>query len=61
MIEVAGQPRRILTALVGFLSLLALSSCSRPSSTGGYPDFADLVERASPSVVNISTVSAQSG
>ncbi|SHG52802.1 serine protease Do [Hydrocarboniphaga daqingensis] len=61
MIEVAGQPRRILTALVGFLSLLALSSCSRPSSTGGYPDFADLVERASPSVVNISTVSALPG
>jgi serine protease Do len=59
MIQVARLSRRSMTATVAsMLLLLAVSACSRPSSTGGYPDFADLVERASPSVVNISTVSA---
>lgn len=59
MIAAAGVSRPFLAALAGAaLLVLTLSSCSRPSSTGGYPDFADLVERASPSVVNISTVSA---
>jgi serine protease Do len=36
---------------------LALVACDR-SATGGYPDFADLVERVGPSVVNISTTAA---
>jgi S1-C subfamily serine protease len=59
MIEVARLSRWPSAATVAtMLLLLAVSACSRPSSTGGYPDFADLVERASPSVVNISTISA---
>ena len=37
-------------------ALALLVSCGR--SGGRYPDFADLVERSSPSVVNISTISA---
>jgi serine protease Do len=55
MMTAAGQPWLTRTGVV--LSLLVLSACSSPSATGGYPDFADLVERVSPSVVNISTVS----
>ncbi|WP_428312128.1 Do family serine endopeptidase [Hydrocarboniphaga sp.] len=59
MIEVARLSRWPSAATVAsMLLLVAVSACSRPSSTGGYPDFADLVERASPSVVNISTISA---
>ncbi len=43
------------------LPALLLVSCDRgrTSSVGGYPDFADLVEQVSPSVVNISTVPAE--
>lgn len=38
--------------------LVALSGCSQPSSS--LPDFADLVAKVSPSVVNISAISADS-
>ena len=39
--------------------LLVLGACGRGApATGGYPDFADLVDQVSPSVVNISTVPA---
>ncbi|HEX4871242.1 MAG TPA: Do family serine endopeptidase [Nevskiaceae bacterium] len=44
--------RLLLAALLG----LAAAGCSR-GTPGAYPDFADLVEQASPSVVNISAVS----
>ncbi|HUP90717.1 MAG TPA: DegQ family serine endoprotease [Solimonas sp.] len=39
---------------------LLLGGCdsATPRAVGGHPDFADLVERVSPSVVNISTVAA---
>jgi serine protease Do len=37
------------------LAVLAIAACDRTGSSGRYPDFADLVERASPAVVNIST------
>ncbi|MGH8445147.1 MAG: Do family serine endopeptidase, partial [Solimonas sp.] len=42
-------------------AVLAVAACKRDGATpaaGTYPDFADLVERVSPSVVNISTVPA---
>lgn len=42
-------------------ALLSISACHRDrvaQADGGLPDFADLVERVSPSVVNISTVPA---
>ncbi len=59
MIDAARPPRLKFAAVAASTLLLSLLvSCSRPSSTGGYPDFADLVERVSPSVVNISTVAA---
>jgi serine protease Do len=45
-----------LARLLPVLSALALASC-QPAPTSPLPDFADLVEQASPSVVNISTVS----
>jgi serine protease Do len=51
MIGIANRSR---SAAAVLLAVVALTSCKR--SGGGYPDFADLVERASPSVVNISTV-----
>lgn len=38
--------------------VLALSACERGGDSGRYPDFADLVEAASPAVVNISTTAA---
>lgn len=38
---------------------LGLSACDRSQEGGRYPDFADLVEEASPAVVNISTTAAQ--
>lgn len=40
---------------------LALTACERstPAMNGAYPDFADLVERVSPAVVNISTVAPE--
>jgi len=44
-----------------FCAAMALAACNREGGTTpttGYPDFADLVERVSPSVVNISTVPA---
>ncbi|QHS09832.1 Do family serine endopeptidase [Sinimarinibacterium sp. NLF-5-8] len=43
------------------LALLALLGCQRSATpqAAAYPDFADLVERVSPAVVNISTVAAQ--
>src|SRR3546814_10045602 len=44
-----------------FCALIALAACQRDhgASAGGVlPDFADLVEHVSPSVVNISTVPA---
>ncbi|MES0873595.1 Do family serine endopeptidase [Sinimarinibacterium thermocellulolyticum] len=43
------------------LVLLGLVACERsaPTMPGGYPDFADLVERVSPAVVNISTVASE--
>jgi serine protease Do len=42
------------------LLLLLLAACGRGPTgpAGAYPDFADLVERVSPAVVNISTVAA---
>jgi serine protease Do len=48
---------RLTWLLLGCLTLVA---CNR-SSSGRYPDFADLVEQASPSVVNISTVAGPDG
>jgi serine protease Do len=45
------SPRRLLPAAL----LLFLAGCQQPVG-GPYPDFADLVERASPAVVNISAV-----
>ena len=41
--------------------VLACSACKRDGAagSGAYPDFADLVDRVSPSVVNISTVPAE--
>lgn len=42
-----------------FLPLLLLMACGRDAATvGGLPDFSDLVDKVSPSVVNISTVPA---
>ncbi len=62
MTQAASGSRRLLAApLAAALFALSLAGCSRPSTTGGYPDFADLVESASPSVVNISTISAVNG
>ncbi|EIT70428.1 hypothetical protein WQQ_05650 [Hydrocarboniphaga effusa AP103] len=58
MIDAARPLRRMLNAVVASTFAFAVASCSKPSTTGGYPDFADLVERVSPSVVNISTISA---
>ncbi|WP_020650152.1 Do family serine endopeptidase [Solimonas variicoloris] len=43
------------------LAVMAVAACQRDAGqppAGAYPDFADLVERVSPSVVNISTVPA---
>ena len=42
-------------------ALLALTACGRGASISAdaYPDFADLVERVSPAVVNISTVATE--
>jgi serine protease Do len=37
---------------------LALAACDRSGGDGRYPDFADLVEEASPAVVNISATAA---
>jgi serine protease Do len=37
---------------------LLLAGCDGRPGTGAYPDFADLVEQASPAVVNISTTAA---
>jgi serine protease Do len=52
--------RRHARHLSPLLLLFLLAACGRgPSGAGGaYPDFADLVERVSPAVVNISTVAA---
>ena len=45
-----------LLAMTGLLSLATLSACARsPQPVAGLPDFADLVDTLSPSVVNIST------
>jgi serine protease Do len=41
--------------LLAAACLLALAGCERDAPAGRFPDFADLVEQASPSVVNIST------
>jgi serine protease Do len=50
---------RTLRLGVFLLPLLLLGACNRgPTVVGGTPDFADLVEQVSPSVVNISTVPA---
>ncbi len=60
MPSVARLPFRLLAPL---LLLLTLAACDRSLSvsSGAYPDFADLVERVSPAVVNISTVAADGG
>jgi serine protease Do len=39
-------------------AVFALTACGRGSQVSGYPDFADLVDNVSPSVVNISAVTA---
>jgi len=49
---------RILPVACALALALALAACDRRSSGGRYPDFADLVEQASPGVVNISTTAA---
>lgn len=46
-------------ALAATLLLTACSPSSAPTAAVGFPDFADLVEQVSPSVVNISTVQAE--
>jgi serine protease Do len=48
-------PMRLLLAAV---ALFALNACGRGSPVASTPDFADLVEEVSPSVVNISAVTA---
>jgi len=48
---------RLRAAPLLLFALLA-TACSRPSAQGQLPEFADLVEQVSPSVVNISTVPA---
>ncbi len=50
-----------LARCLGPLILLAVSACERGGTVqpGAYPDFADLVERVSPAVVNISTVATE--
>lgn len=53
----AAAPR--LQAAVILLGALTLASCSRSTAPAGLPDFADLVDSVSGSVVNISTVSAE--
>lgn len=44
-----------------FAAVLMLGSCSKSPSTAALPDFADLVDKVSASVVNISTVPVDSG
>lgn len=46
-------------ACAATLLLTACSPSSSPTVAAGFPDFADLVEQVSPSVVNISTVQAE--
>lgn len=46
-------------ALLPVACLLLLAACGRSAPTSGFPNFADLVEQVSPSVVNISAVAAQ--
>ncbi len=41
-----------------FMAVLLIGGCSKPAATSALPDFADLVDNVSPSVVNISTISA---
>lgn len=55
---------RLARGLIVVCAALAATACERsapPQVVGGYPDFADLVERVSPAVVNISTVPAEVG
>jgi serine protease Do len=40
------------------IPLLLLAACQQQGASSGLPDFADLVEQASPSVVNISAIAA---
>ena len=53
----AAAPRRQAAAIL--LGALLLAGCSRSTTSQGLPDFADLVDSVSGSVVNISTVSAE--
>jgi len=48
-----------LTRLLAVATLLLLSACRREAEPVGAPDFSDLIEQVSPSVVNISTVVAE--
>ena len=50
--------RRIQSAIL-MIALMLLSGCSREPAPGPMMDFADLVERVSPSVVNISTLTRE--
>ena len=45
-----------ITALSGMALLSAVVGCAKPATSTGLPDFANLVDAVSPSVVNISTV-----
>ena len=47
-----------LMAVLAPLVLLGLTACGRGSQFSGHPDFADLVDEVSPSVVNISALTA---
>lgn len=51
------NPRlRLAAVMVVLLQVLLLSGCGRDVAAGGRPDFADLVQKVSPSVVNISAI-----